>query len=51
MNYREVKALLMVKCVVNTASYKGEPIESIGKNIMVENENTRRFISPFERMS
>ena len=40
----------MVKYVVNTASYKGEPIEIIRKNIMVENENTRRFIPPPERM-
>jgi hypothetical protein len=36
----------MVKCVVHTASYKGEPIEFIRKNIMVEKDNTREFIPP-----
>jgi hypothetical protein len=41
MNYRVFKALPMVKCVVNTTSYEGEPGEIIRKNIMVENENTR----------
>jgi hypothetical protein len=33
----------MVKCVICSASYKGEPIEFIRKNIMVKNENTRRL--------
>ena len=27
MNYRAFKALLVVKCVVNTTSYKGEPMK------------------------
>ena len=38
----------MIKCVVKTASYEGEPIGINGKNIMVEKENTRRFIPPSE---
>jgi len=50
MIYREFKALPVVKCVVQTTSYKGEPIEIIRKNIMVENNNTREFIPPSERM-
>ena len=48
---REFKALLMVKCVAKTTSYKGEPIEIIGKNIMVEKDNTREFIPPYGGMS
>ena len=46
MIYRDIKALHVVKCVVHTTSYKGEPIEFIRKNIMVENDNTREFIPP-----
>jgi hypothetical protein len=34
----------MIKRVVKAASCEGEPIEINGKNIMVEKENTRRFI-------
>jgi hypothetical protein len=51
LNERAFKALLMVKCVVQTTSYKGEPIEIIRKNIMVEKDNTREFISPYGGMS
>lgn len=42
--------LYVVKCVVHTASYKGEAIETVGNNIIIEEYNTRRFISTFEVM-
>jgi hypothetical protein len=33
----------VAKCVVKTTSYEEEPIEIIGKDIMVKEDNTREF--------